>query len=872
MARKQTLASLLGANDSRVQVDLDLDQQAFRAPTVSAGNYQVAAPQYSRTNSLTQLSDSLANFSGPILKGYAGIKEKQQIAMADATELLTPEQLKLLDAGDSSGLVESINADKDKLDEAQRKKLISFAENPNNYERAYRRVGSRVAGAFMEDYLSNPDKYAEEDGFDLNTKANELIEEYQLTGLGKEEFLKEINNINPAVHARFNELRNDHETREHKAETITDISLHFTNSTWSEDKWKKATNAGTVEENQDILLGLVTKLREESPAKADRVKELYENGGIKIGNGGISDEFTRKLENAIANEDERLDLIAKGVEKTRNESITSFKEITSNALITKEALPESLSIDVTSGYEMPVDLSNAKTAADVANAAIDAVNAIPKDDKTISIKTRQNIISQFTGEIEKQATATRDFRRAAGADNSSSKMLELFGTEDSEGNPVYEGMDNTDAITDKVIEKREELNEILDAIEQNPELDSAQKYAQAQRANMKFMVEVSREHEQFKNAKEESIKAVEFEKRTGGDQERFYVADVFTQVSQEKGDLAAMEQRPEIVAKAREFNAETERLREEIRKREMTDEEIASGMTSEQFFQKKEQEAKDLAVDRRALYQQDYGVDEEIDGVTSRKQIPKEVLKDQESINRDSETANVVIKESSGAGLAPTNFSIKNLDPDKPVDYGLKYSGDAIKSNPQTFRAINSTNLVEDINTPKAMGAEFKIGLFDNLRLTWITRNLPRKIDTIHKANQVRAIKFQEEGADYMDTEKGQSIVAEFVSGETMTRVIRDGEAGITIDELERGDLEGVAFNAAALNQSSTPILPFGLLNKAFLDGDNLTPQEEQQVRDYADALYDTSELNDKGRQVIINKMVELQVNAYTIIGFEFGK
>ena len=655
MARKQTLASLLGANDSRVQVDLDLDQQAFRAPTVSAGNYQVAAPQYSRTNSLTQLSDSLANFSGPILKGYAGIKEKQQIAMADATELLTPEQLKLLDAGDSSGLVESINADKDKLDEAQRKKLISFAENPNNYERAYRRVGSRVAGAFMEDYLSNPDKYAEEDGFDLNTKANELVEEYQLTGLGKEEFFKEINNINPAVHARFNELRNDHETREHKAETITDISLHFTNSTWSEDKWKKATNAGTVEENQDILLGLVTKLREESPAKADRVKELYENGGIKIGNGGISDEFTRKLENAIANEDERLDLIAKGVEKTRNESITSFKEITSNALITKEALPESLSIDVTSGYEMPVDLSNAKTAADVANAAIDAVNAIPKDDKTISIKTRQNIISQFTGEIEKQATATRDFRRAAGADNSSSKMLELFGTEDSEGNPVYEGMDNTDAITDKVIEKREELNEILDAIEQNPELDSAQKYAQAQRANMKFMVEVSREHEKFKNEKEDSIKSLQFEELTGRDQEGRYqgiLDNFYAKASSNADTREALQEGQTYLKQARDFDAETDRLREEIRNRGMTDKETASGMTSEQLYQKKIKEAKKLNEDRAALLQADLAVDDKLDGRTKDSQQPEAATATQDDLNKNLEKANVVINEKGITGFA----------------------------------------------------------------------------------------------------------------------------------------------------------------------------------------------------------------------------
>ena len=66
--------------------------------------------------------------------------------------------------------------------------------------------------------------------------------------------------------------------------------------------------------------------------------------------------------------------------------------------------------------------------------------------------------------------------------------------------------------------------------------------------------------------------------------------------------------------------------------------------------------------------------------------------------------------------------------------------------------------------------------------------------------------------------------------------------------------------------------MPFDLLNKALTDDDNLTPQEEQQIRDYADALYDTGMLNDKGKKDVINKMVELQVNAYTLLGFQFGK
>jgi hypothetical protein len=666
--------------------------------------------------------------------------------------------------------------------------------------------------------------------------------------------------------------------RTDKAEAISDQSQQIINGTFNTDViaeggFYDAMAGKTLAQQEDIVQGMVTKLAEDHPKKALELIESYETGVIALGNGVVRDEFADSLENAFANEEKRVDLIAKGVETKRNDSIAEFQAVYSNAIALGQDIPESTDIFINDGLTITVDTSNAKNAADVANAVKDAVNNIPENDKTISNGTKALIINKFAGEVEKQKLNVVQQRENAGVNVASSQFMDLLAVQDSEGNYIYgEGMETTLGRASQTQEWVEELNPIIDAIYADPELDISQKVQQSKMATLKFVAEKKESHDQFVKEKEDAIKSIEAEKRTGGDQERFYVADVFTQVAKEKGDLEAMKQRPEIVEKAREFNAETERLRDEILNRSMTDEEIASGMTNAEFTLKKDEEMRALNVDRRALYQQDYGVDEEIDGVTSEKQIPKEVLKDQESINRGSETANVVIKESSGAGLAPTNFSIKNLDPDKPVDYGLQYGGDAVKSNPQTFRAINSTNLVEDINTPKSMGSEFKIGLFDNLRLSWITRNLPQEIDTIHKANQVRAIKFQEEGANYMDTEKGQSIVAEFVSGETMTRVVRDGKAGITVDELESGDLEGVAFNATALNQSATPILPFGLLNKAFLDSDNLTPQEEQQVRDYADALYDTSELDDKGRKVIINKMVELQVNAYTIIGFEFAK
>ena len=868
MARKQTLKSLLGANDSRVDVDLNLDEQTFRAPTVRAGNYQVSAPVYAKTNALSQLSDSLERYSGPILKGYANIKEQQSLAMADASELLTTEQLKLLDAGDSSGLTESINNDKRKIDEAQRKKLITFAENPNNYERAYRRVGSRVAGVFVEDYLNNMDKYAEDESFDLYTKAEEIAEQYGLNGLGKEEFSKQINSISESTKARFGELKNAHMIREHKAETITDLSQKFSNSTWSEEAWTDATNAGTVEQNQSILEGLVTNLREKNPAKADRIIELYEEGGIKIGNGAVNEEFLDKLQNARANEDKRLDLIAQGVETKRNDSVAEFQAGYSNAFSTGQTPPASTDLFIHDGLTITVDTPNVKNPADVAEAVIKSIGEIPEDDKTVSIGTRNMIINKFAGEVRKQADATRDFRRAAGADAAASKMLEIFGTKDSEGNPVYEGMVDSDAITDKVIEKTDELNETLDAIQQNPELDSAQKYTQAQRANMKFMVEVSKEHEQFTKEKEESIKALRFEEATGGDREgvvQGILDNFYASASANSDPVVALQEGQTYLKQAREFDAETDRLMLEIRNREMTDEEIASGMTSEQLSQKKIKEGNDLNADREALLQADLATDDKLDGRTKDSQQPETATSTQDDLNKNLEKANVVINEKGITGFADKKEGgIRNRQQD-----------------PVWTKGIKTKNLIQDITTPRGEGNILNQGIQDSYNMSMMVARInDPDVTNMHEAHQHNAIAYQ--SGEKMGLtpfqmmrdkdEVGTKMVADFIQGETIIRAARDGETGISINELENGDLKGVKFNATTLHQSTTPILPFALLNKAFLDSDNFTPQEEQQVRDYADALYDMSEQDEAGKEEIIQKMIESQVNAYAQIGFRFAK
>ena len=863
MARKQTLKSLLGGNDSRVDVDLNLDEQTFRAPQVSAGNYSVAGPVYSKTNALSKLSDSLERYSGPILKGYANIKEQQSLAMADATELLTPEQLKLLDAGDSSGLTESINNDKRKIDEAQRKKLITFAENPNNYERAYRRVGSRVAGVFTEDYLTNMDKYAEDESFDLYTKADEIAEQYGLNGLGKEEFSKQINSISESTKARFGALKNAHMVREHKAETITDISQKFSNSTWSEEDWKDATGAGTVEQNQSILEGLVTNLREKNPAKADRIIELYEEGGIKIGNGAVNEEFLDQLQNARSNEDKRLDLIAQGVETKRNDSVSEFQAIYSNAIALGQDLPPSTELFINDGLTITVDTSKAKNAADVARAVSDAVAAIPEDDKSISEGTKALIVRQFSDEVVKEQMRVPTQRTNAGVNVASSEFMNFLAVKDSAGNPVYEGMDTELDRANQTQEWLEELNPIIDAIYANPDIDPIDKPAQAMKARMIFVAEKKTDHEKFVNDKEESIKELRFEEQIGGDDTETYSSMIMAGYKldlSDPEDPTVLERAPEALEKATEYEAETDVLANEILNREPTTEE--ANLTSEAFYQKKIKEGEQLRLTRKADLKADMA-DGKLDGRVGAEEDPATVLEDQETASEKTEQPVVELQEISG--LVPHALNgkkgfISGTPAYQALQNGAFNRMKMLKDLNSTSRGFGMGSYRDGATRHEAKGEDvvsWQDGKFDMVYVNINKSNKKVRLSDEKLAKQ--AIKYQEKAGEYLH-------------GETLKRAAEDGTAPITLEELGSGSINGVKFSATEISQSAIVILPYDLVDKAFTDGDNLTTQEEVMLREYASSLYDTSNMDEAGTLEIIQKMVGYQVNAYTLVGFGFSK
>jgi hypothetical protein len=884
MARKQTLKSLLGGNDSRVGVDLNLDEQTFRAPTVRAGNYQVAGPVYSKTNALSKLSDSLERYSGPILKGYANIKEQQSLAMADATELLTPEQLKLLKNEDPSGLLESINNDKRILDDAQRKKLIKFAENPNNYERAYRRVGERAFNAFKTDFLTNMPEYAEDENFSMEAKRDELLEEYGLGGLGRQEFEKLFNNFDARTQAQFGQLKNDHLEKEAILESVSiysEMLLDDTTTLEGQDGLNETINQHPYETQKSIFKGVVREMAVENPKRARDLITDYEEGDYQLGNGEMDGEFRDSLIDIVTNQTERS---AQFVELQLGESMRTF-------LGKAQAGEEIGELEIPYGRDKEDVIKftpDGNTIDDYQEALTTALtrtedNPLDGMPETVRYSLLTQAAKLKEEELGKEKNMRSMYLRAPMTEITEALKTEILGENVNGLSP--------EQITSEGIRHYGELSDIVKKISSDPQYKTpVEKESAIMLAVGEYKDKVVAGAETAKNQKEEVGRRSRFDDVAGSGEtlNNKLLQDLgigLKRLNERVGEGTAPEdtaipEKSELnqiaIEKEKSIRANVDEI---YSNPELTEDEKAAGLSLDNkaaLMDFRGKAAQNYVSTEIALLQEDISYDGIIGNLAENKQAAKdakssektdEINTNQDVLSSGTERSNVVINDSGTFGLARATNS---TSPEEAFATG--YGKTVEDQNPQSYRAYVSNNFVEDINTPKGFLTELKIGIFDNLKLSSITSGLPSEIDTIHKANQVRAIQFQQEGEKYMKTEEGQSVVAEFVSGETMTRVVRDGVAGMTIDELESGDIRGVKFNATALDQSATPILPFALLNKAFLDDDNLTPQEEQQVRDYADALYDTSNLNDADRLKVISKMVERQVNAYTIIGFQFGK
>lgn len=867
---KQTLKSLLGVGGDREQVDLNLDQQVFQAPTVRAGNYQIAPPVYAKTNGLSQLAKSLERYSGPLLRGYANIQNAQALAMEDASELLSLEELKAYKAGDMEGVLASINDSERELDSLQRKKLISYLENPNNYARAYKRTGSRLAKALREDILTNMDDYAADPNFNLQNKADELAKEYGLEGLGAEQFYKEVNNINERTIAQLNILK---ETKAKDADTVESVSLiagKLKDGTIQDAEADIAEAFGTrnVAEQEELITGIVTQMAGESIGQAERLIAAYREGELVIGNGGVKDEFADSLEDIL--DKQRLDEVQAAelqIRTTKLAFVEAQNQITAG--IALGDIPETVQIPINDEDTLEIDTSNVKSLSDYGEAGIAALS---KTELDITSSEKASLATMFDTVKNSENNMRSTRRRNSGVDVAVSQIQEAY-TAEIDGENVYP-FDDAERI-DKISTINAELNKIVDDIYKDPQYktDDERQIAATAAVNS-YKLDKMKTHEDTVKEFEEVARKDKFERAAGAKGPQLNNSYLAIVSNIKRGEEVEIEGNAiEISEMTQGYAEETQELVNEIYNRtERTDEEI--GLNEAELRAARVKEAQKLVASRKAFFSADLSEDGKLDGRTNEKQQPENITETQDKLAATKDADKIEVIE--GASGFQTNNN-----------NGVRLDRLSVNEKQRINKRKNTLNLIQDITTPKSKSSIFTMGVGDSYRVSMgstATNEFGVELGdatTIHELNRYEAEIAQSGEAfryDYGNpvskTFLGNEGIAEraqieFMIGETTIRAVRDGVTPITIEELEAGKLRNIAFDPLKLDQSAHAIVPFDVINKALQD--KASPEQEKLLHDYVDALYDMSQIDEAGRIEVIQSLIEKQVIAYNQLGFQFG-
>ena len=314
---QQNLKRLLGSSGKREQVDLNLDEATFRAPNVAAGQYSVQVQQTLRADQTQagQLANALGRYAGPIARQYQGIEQQRQEEYAQVASLLTPEQAKAVAAGDIEPLREQFKQTADKLDSAQRKKFLKFVENPNNYIRASRVLGKKVASFVETDLIENKDKFIQSET-DISTQMQETIQtiasskDYNLTGFALEGFMEKANNIAERYTPRLIEEQDDYKEEQYIANGIDSLAQTANNGDFESfvSDFTETFNAYTPAEQSAHLSSVVSLVSRVDPLQAQALVGFIEDKLI-FGNQaavaeGLINDLNEQIEQQIVSRNE----------------------------------------------------------------------------------------------------------------------------------------------------------------------------------------------------------------------------------------------------------------------------------------------------------------------------------------------------------------------------------------------------------------------------------------------------------------------------------------------------------------------------------------------------------------------------------------
>ncbi len=488
MAKKQTLKSLLGSSDTRVQTTLDLDDVRFQAPSVRAGQYRVAVQQAPSENTAGQLADALGQLAGPILKTYKSIDTQSQEEFARVANMLTPEQASAISAGDLTGVQESLDELGNQLDSRQRKKLLRFTENPKNYVRASRVIGQKIGTQYGLDLFNNLDDYAknEEDVQEQFSKVRQkLIEDNNLSGYALEGFLSYANKVETQYAPRVAQAQ----------EKNTENKFLFDNQVTVADQIKQGAygaagetfttnlNGYTPAEQAEQLTTIVNDL-----ISSDDLYEASEfvgwlmtdEQGIKVGDNaqlsdGTRNQLLQLVETAQINQADREDKEAAIEQKNVDKQLGVFI-----ASINRGEVPESFSIDIL-GEQIEIDGSNINSESDLYDALKSEIynTDLPETDKA----KYYNLLDGASKRIEKEELQQLN---SSGLSSAMNVIEKSIGMDDGLGNNLL-GM-SLEEQQAEAVEMENKLTEGVEAIYADDSLSLAQKDRKAKRfvdANVK---------------------------------------------------------------------------------------------------------------------------------------------------------------------------------------------------------------------------------------------------------------------------------------------------------------------------------------------------------------------------------------------------
>lgn len=613
---KQTLKSLLGLSGKREQVELNLDDQVFQAPSVQAGNYRVAPPRYSKTNAATNIANALGRYAGPIARQLGQIEDERQTEFANIAKGTPTEILQAIQKGDLDPVQDQLSEYSSKLDEAERKKLIKFSENPNNYIRASRVIGDRLANQYQADLIENRDLYSnkrDENGDlipardQMNEVRDQLIKENNLTGYALRAFIESSNQFETQQELEINSRQDEIFKQEVRYNTrsamvsAAKIGLTDETKTTFKQNWATLTQNMTMTEQIELLDGVVTDLAVIDTVAADNFLTAIDTdesfltlgSGSEISESLITD-LGKKVDTIRINNVE----LAQDQEKVAKSAIDKAFTEDEEKLVNGESLGFREIPNLQGDGTVTVDLSSVTNTVELYTAYKDAYVNQHEDNTDRSVLT--SYLSQKIEDINNKAFT---FGQSAGIKQIEADLKDTFTATIVIGNTTQNayGLGDTE-IQAKIDAYTQPYQAELEELYNNPTLTDTQKNKQAKVIANKAQNEVTKKLQEDTQTFVTTRNTIQFENSVGlSATNNSYTTDIINQISSRKLEDTMTPRPEEVLGTVKEFVDTTRQQVRDILNAPLTEAELNSGNLA-QVLSDRQLQARDFLLEAKETF------------------------------------------------------------------------------------------------------------------------------------------------------------------------------------------------------------------------------------------------------------------------------